>query len=121
MVDWVMPASEAKAVTEGNRRVMRVLGMISHMIFEAARSGQSHIFFNTLESEFILVSLLDEVEIQEILNVLYDRGYSWIPVYKGNNRGSQDGANSHVKRAFKRSKLDTILGYNIDWSGQYDE
>ena len=120
MVDWVMPASEAKAVTEGNRRVMRVLGMISHMIFESAIAGQSHVFFQTLESEFNLVSLLDEAEIQEVLNILYDRGYSWIPIYKGNNRGALDGASSHVKRDFTRSKLDIILGYNIDWSGQYD-
>lgn len=124
MVDWTMPASEAKAISDGNMRVRRVLGLISQMIFESAMAGSTYVFFKTDDSDHGLINSLNTDEIQTVLNVLYDKGYSYIPMYKENNRSDSkwhEDPGKRIARYKSGHTGTTLIGYNIDWSGQYDE
>ena len=118
MVDWTMPASEAKAISDGNMRVRRVLGLVSQMIFESAMAGRTYVFFKTEDTNHELINSLSTDEIQTVLNVLYDKGYSYVPMYNKNNRTVVKDTIQNHRDGYADTKL---TGYNIDWSGQYDE
>ena len=124
MIPWMMPASEAKVISDGNQRVRRALGLISQMIFERAQSGQSFLFVNTENIENTLLSSLDEEERKAVSDILFDYGYMMIPMYKENNRSDSKWHEDPGKRIAMYTSGHTgttLIGYNIDWSGQYDE
>ena len=117
MVDWTMPASEAKAISDGNMLVRRVLGLISQMIFESAMAGRTHVFFKTEDSDHELINSLNTDELQTVLDVLYDKGYSYIPMYNKNNRTVVNDTIQRRRDGYADTKL---TGFNIDWSGMYE-
>ena len=103
----VIPASEAKVISDGSAKVRRVLGMISQMIFEAAKSGMTHVFIlDSMRNDHSILSDLSEEERQLVHNVLYDHGYMMVTIFEDSNMGV--GTKSYKK------------GFNIDWSGMYD-
>ena len=117
MEGTVIPASEAKVISDGNVRVRRVLGMISQMIFEAAKSGQTHVFIlDSMRNEHSILNDLSEEEKQIVHDILYDHGYMMVTIFEDSLMGSNTGDNK-LKMKGKSYKK----GFNIDWSGMYDE
>lgn len=124
MSTWMMPASEARAISEGNRRVMRTLGLISQMIFECAQIGDTFVFLNTADPEYALLDSLDSDERKTIRDILFDHGYMIIPMYRENNRSDSEWYKESARRIARYTSGHTgttLIGYNIDWSGQYAE
>lgn len=106
MFGWMMPASEAKVISDSNDAIKRTLDLFSTLILERARLGHTFAFISLGHDRYNLLRNITEEDFKAVEDILFDNGYIMLPFFERDSNG--------VELRTRKT------GFNIDWSGQYD-